>query len=96
MINLSKLGLLLAVVYFLAINIAGIAVCGIDKKKAVRHQWRIPEKNIFLIAILGGSPGVLTGMHSFRHKTRHLKFIIGIPMILLCQILLVVIFIVNR
>lgn len=95
MINLTKTGLLLAVVYCLVINIAGIAVCGIDKRKAIRRQWRIPEKDILMIAVLGGSPGVLIGMYGFRHKTKHLLFTIGVPMILLCQILLAAVFIIR-
>lgn len=77
-------------IYLLVINVAGIAICGIDKKRAVRHQWRIPEKKIFLIAVLGGSIGVLMGMYGFRHKTKHRQFTVGIPLILLCQIMLLI------
>lgn len=77
-------------IYLLVINVVGIAICGIDKKRAVRHQWRIPEKKIFLIAVLGGSIGVLMGMYGFRHKTKHRQFIVGIPLILLCQIMLLI------
>lgn len=83
----------LLVLYLLVINVAGIVICGVDKRRAIRHQWRIPEKKIFLIAVLGGSLGILVGMYGFRHKTKHGKFIIGIPMILLCQILLLILFI---
>lgn len=86
MIELMEMVRLLMLVYLVIINIAGIIVCGIDKKKAKRHQWRIPERNIFMIAILGGSVGVLLGMYGFRHKTKHRQFTIGIPFILLCQI----------
>ncbi len=86
MIELMEMLRLLVLCYLLIMNIAGMIVCGMDKKKAIRHQWRIPERNIFMIAILGGSIGVLIGMHVFRHKTKHKQFTIGIPLILLCQI----------
>lgn len=77
-------------IYLLVINVAGFIICGIDKKRAIRHWWRIPEKDIILIAVLGGSIGVLIGMYGFRHKTRHRQFTVGIPLILLCQIMLVI------
>lgn len=86
MIELMEMFRLLVIFYGVIINIAGIAICGIDKKKARRHQWRIPERNIFMIAIMGGSVGVLIGMYGFRHKTKHRQFTIGIPLILLCQV----------
>jgi uncharacterized membrane protein YsdA (DUF1294 family) len=86
----SVLGVLrlVGVVYLVIINIAGVITCAADKRRARRHQWRIPEKQIFLTAIAGGSVGVLIGMYAFRHKTQHLQFTIGIPVILLCQILI--------
>lgn len=74
--------------YLFLINLAGFLICGVDKRRAVSKQWRIPEKRIFLTAIMGGSVGVLIGMYNFRHKTRHKSFTIGIPLILLAQILL--------
>ena len=67
-------------------NILGFALMGIDKRRAVRHEWRIPEKTFFLVSILAGSVGTLAGMYVFRHKTRHLSFVIGIPLILCLQI----------
>lgn len=60
----------------------------IDKRKAVKNLWRIPEATLLGIALLGGSLGILGGMYSFRHKTLHLKFTIGIPVILALQIIL--------
>lgn len=60
----------------------------VDKYKAKKNLWRIPESTLFAIALLGGSVGSLLGMYTIRHKTRHLKFTIGIPAILLVQILL--------
>ncbi|MGN0343003.1 MAG: DUF1294 domain-containing protein [Roseburia sp.] len=68
-------------VYLLVINLAGLAVMGIDKKKAVRHAWRIPEKTLFLVSILGGCLGTWIGMYLFHHKTKHWYFVLGMPLI---------------
>ena len=57
-----------------------------DKVKAKKKRWRIPEATLMLTALLGGSPGALAGMYTFRHKTKHLKFTMGIPIILALQI----------
>jgi uncharacterized membrane protein YsdA (DUF1294 family) len=59
---------------------------GIDKKKAIHHAWRIPEKTLFLASILGGSIGTWAGMYVFRHKTKHWYFVVGMPAILAVQI----------
>ena len=75
-------------VYLAAVNIIGFALFGIDKRRAVRHAWRIPERTLFFIAIIGGSIGCILGMQVFRHKTKHIKFVIGMPVILVVQILL--------
>lgn len=69
-------------------NILGFLLMGIDKRRAVRHEWRIPEKTFFFVSLLAGSAGTLAGMYVFRHKTRHLSFVIGVPMILCLQILI--------
>lgn len=74
------------VCYLLIINIIGIAIMGIDKSKAKRHAWRIPEKVLFLVSLLGGSIGTWAGMYLFRHKTKHWYFVIGMPAILIIQI----------
>ena len=73
-----------------AINRATFAVYGIDKAKARRGAWRIPEKTLFLLPLLGGSLGALLGMRAFRHKTRHWYFVWGVPAILLAQLALAV------
>ncbi len=65
-------------------------VYGIDKRKARRGTWRIPEKTLFLLPLLGGSVGALLGMKVFRHKTKHWYFVWGIPAILLTQLALTV------
>lgn len=74
--------------YLILINILGFALMGIDKRKARLHLWRIAEKTLFLVAILGGSFGMRIGMEVFRHKTKHKSFTIGIPCIFLVQAVL--------
>lgn len=76
--------------YFIFINMIGISVMGIDKYKARHHFYRIPEKVLFLISIIGGSLGVWVGMYAFHHKTKHWYFVIGIPVIFLMQVILFV------
>jgi len=66
----------------IAINLFGLVLVGYDKKKAINNGWRIPEKNLFMIALLGGATGVFLGMKLFRHKTKHYSFIIGIPLLM--------------
>lgn len=66
---------------FLAINMAGLFMMFWDKRKARRREWRIPENTLFFIAGIGGAFGVLFGMSLARHKTRHLKFQLGIPVL---------------
>ena len=73
-------------IYLAAINIAAFILYGIDKHKARKHQWRISEASLICVAVLGGSVGALLGMSVFRHKTKHLKFLIGVPLILILQI----------
>ncbi|MDE6992693.1 MAG: DUF1294 domain-containing protein [Lachnospiraceae bacterium] len=87
--------LYLVALYLTVINLTGFAVMGIDKRKAVRHLWRVRESTLFLIALLGGSIGSILGMRMFRHKTRHWYFVYGMPAILVVQILLAV-FILTR
>lgn len=74
-------------IYLIIINIIAFALMGIDKQKAIKHKWRIPEKTLFLSAILLGSIGANAGMQIFRHKTKHLRFVIGMPLILILQII---------
>lgn len=74
--------------YLILVNIIAFLVMGIDKHRAKVHKWRVSEKTLFLLALLGGSAGSVFGMHVFRHKTRHWYFVWGMPMILLLQIVL--------
>lgn len=75
----------LAVIYFSIINLAGFAIMGIDKRKARKRAFRIPEATLFVVALMGGSMGSLFGMYTFRHKTRKWKFVWGMPAILALQ-----------
>lgn len=74
------------ILWLLAANLAGFISMGIDKSRARRGKWRIPEKTLLLIAAAGGSAGSLVGMYYFRHKTKHKKFTAGIPCILLLEL----------
>lgn len=75
--------------YLLTVNAAGFVSMLADKCKAKKNLWRIPEATLMTIALIGGSIGSLAGMYTFRHKTKHLKFTLGIPLILIGQILLI-------
>ena len=74
--------------YLLIMNATGFISMLADKHKAKKKLWRIPEATLLAIAALGGSIGSLAGMYAFRHKTKHLKFTLGIPAILIGQLLL--------
>ena len=74
--------------YLLTINAAGFVSMLLDKQKARKNRWRIPESTLLTIALLGGSIGSLVGMYLVRHKTKHFTFTLGIPLILIGQILL--------
>lgn len=74
--------------YFIIMNLIGFALMGIDKYKAKKRSFRIPEATLFIVAIIGGSIGSIIGMYAFRHKTRHWYFVYGMPFILLVQIIL--------
>ena len=75
--------------YLIAVNLIGFALMGIDKYKAKKRAFRIPEATLFIVAVIGGSIGSIIGMYAFRHKTRHWYFVYGMPAILILQILLI-------
>ena len=79
--------------YLLAVNILAFVLFGVDKQKARRNKWRIPEKTLFLSALLGGGAGAIIGMYFFHHKTRHWYFVIGMPMILIAEVAIYLYFI---
>ena len=72
--------------YLIILNIVGFVIMGIDKNKAKNREWRIKERTLFLISFIGGSAGTLIGMYFFRHKTKHIYFVIGMPLIFLLHI----------
>lgn len=78
------------ILYFLIINIVGFLIMFIDKRKAKKGAWRIPEKTLFLITVLGGGVGTTAGMYVFRHKTQKLQFVIGFPFITILEIILAI------
>ncbi|WP_159882172.1 DUF1294 domain-containing protein [Paenibacillus puerhi] len=75
-------------IYLVLINIVGLILMGADKRKARSKAWRIPEKRLFLVAVAGGAAGVWIGMRTWRHKTKHSSFTIGIPAIFVVQLLI--------
>ena len=76
------------IIYLSVINLIGLLAMGIDKFKAKKKLWRIPEGTLFLLSLIGGSLGAWIGMYMFHHKTNKLKFIVGIPAIFVLQIII--------
>ena len=74
--------------YLLAVNLTAFVRMGLDKRRAKKERWRIPEKTLFLPVVLGGAVGGILGMRVFRHKTKHWYFKIGFPLILILQLVL--------
>ncbi len=73
--------------YLLAINVFGFFIMWLDKRKAKKGAWRIPEKTLFFVTALGGGIGTIAGMYVFRHKTQKLNFVIGFPFITILEII---------
>ena len=73
----------------IGINILTFIVYGVDKWRAVHNRWRIPEATLLGLAIIGGSIGALLGMKVWHHKTKHKKFVLGLPLILIAQLVIV-------
>ena len=71
------------------INFIAVITTVVDKSNAKKHRWRVPENTLLLLTALGGSPAMLLTMYAIHHKTRHKKFILGIPAIITLQVLLV-------
>lgn len=76
-------------VLLFVMNVISFVTYGIDKYKAVKNKWRVPESTLIILALIGGSVGALLGMKAFRHKTKHPKFYIGVPLILILQVALI-------
>ena len=79
-------------IYLLCVNVIAFAMYGIDKRKAIKDQWRIPEKTLLIIALIGGAVGAFVGMQVFHHKTKHWKFILGVPACMILHIALGVLY----
>ena len=77
-------------IYLAIINIFGFFIMWLDKRKAIKGNWRISEKTLFLITALGGGIGTIAGMYAFRHKTQKINFVIGFPIITILEIIAVV------
>lgn len=82
--------------YLLAINLFGFFIMWLDKRKAKKGSWRIPEKTLFIITALGGGIGTIIGMYTFRHKTQKLNFVIGFPFITILEIIGIIWYFVSK
>lgn len=80
------------ILYLFGINIIGFLAMWIDKRKAQKGRWRLKEKTLFMITILGGGIGTISGMYTFRHKTQKKAFTIGMPVILILEIVTIIYF----
>ena len=78
------------IIYLIVINLIGFYMMWSDKRRAKLGKWRIPEQTLFIVTALGGGIGTIVGMYTFRHKTKKLKFTIGLPTILILEIILAV------
>lgn len=77
-------------IYFILVNLGSFIMMGLDKSRARAGAWRIPESRFLLVSAAGGAVGVMLGVRAFRHKTRHLKFTVAVPAILVAQVALAV------
>lgn len=77
-------------IYLLIINLIGFYMMWSDKRKAKKGKWRIPEQTLFIVTALGGGIGTIAGMYKFRHKTQKLKFTIGLPTLVILEIILII------
>lgn len=88
--TIGKTLTIIFIIYYLVINLIGLIVMGVDKRKAIKGAYRIPEATLFCTALLGGALGTTLGMRIFRHKTKHWYFVVGMPLIFLVQLALMV------
>ena len=84
------------IIYLISINIIGFFIMWLDKQKARKGSWRIPEKALFIITAIGGGIGTTTGMYVFRHKTKKLNFVIGFPFITILEIILGIYYLITK
>jgi len=76
--------------YLVIINLIGFLMMWSDKRKAKKGKWRIPEQTLFIVTALGGGIGTIAGMYTFRHKTQKLKFTMGLPILVILEIILII------
>ena len=89
--NLKEIiGLKNIIIYIVVINLITFFIMWLDKKKAKKGKWRIKENTLLMLVLLGGGIGGILGMYTFHHKTQKAKFVIGFPLILICQILFII------
>lgn len=86
----ETIGIKYIVIYLIVINLIGFLAMGIDKYKAKRNYWRIPEGTLMMLAVLGGGIGTISGIYVFRHKTKKMKFTVGMPTILISEIAIII------
>lgn len=82
-------------IYLTTINAIGFLTMWLDKRKAKKGSWRISEQTIFYITLFGGGIGTIAGMYTFRHKTKKMRFVLGLPIILISEIILAIYFILK-
>lgn len=89
---IELIGIKNIIIYLLVINVLGFLAMGIDKLKAKKGSWRIPENTLFMFTILGGGIGTIAGMYIFRHKTKKIKFTVGMPVLFILEIVIIIYF----
>lgn len=94
-LEIVKMNIKYILIYLLFINIIGFLAMGIDKLKAQKGWWRIPEATLMTLCLLGGGIGTIAGMYTFRHKTKKMKFTIGMPTILIAEIIIIIYIVVK-
>lgn len=77
--------------YLIIINVIAFIIYGLDKRKAKKHLWRIPENTLIGLALIGGSIGAFLGMRLFHHKTKHIKFYVGVPAIFIIELVIAIV-----
>lgn len=85
----TNIAITILIYYFAAVSLISILVTVIDKYKAIHHKWRIKESTLLVLSALGGSAAMYITMLTIRHKTKKLKFMLGIPLIMLAQALVI-------
>ncbi|MCH5300922.1 MAG: DUF1294 domain-containing protein [Ruminococcus sp.] len=80
----------LLIIYLIVINLIAVVITVYDKHSAKKHKWRVKERTLLIVSALGGSAGMYITMHIIRHKTKHLKFMLGIPLIFFAELSVII------